>query len=224
MKHLFSKRLRDAAEPVWEKCHSHPFVTGLGDGSLAADVFIHYLKQDYAYLKDYAKLFALGCVKAGDVATMTFFSELCHSILGEEMALHRQYAERFGVTRAELEEAEPSPITIAYTKYMLDAASRGTLADVVAVLLPCMWSYKEIGAALADRPGARDHPLYAEWIRMYGSASFGEMTDRCIALMDRLTEGLPESELLRLEDHFRLTSRFEYLFWDEAYRQAEWPI
>ena len=53
---------------------------------------------------------------------MVKFAELLHSTLNVEMELHRQYAERFGVTREELEQTGPPPTTVAYTKYMLDAA------------------------------------------------------------------------------------------------------
>ena len=125
----------------------------------SADRFIYYLKQDYVYLIDYAKMFAIGSMKAQDLETMGKFAELLHSTLNVEMELHRQYAERFGITREELEQTKPAPTTVAYTKYMLDAAAQGSLAEVVAALLPCMWSYREIGAAFAKVPGALDHPL-----------------------------------------------------------------
>jgi len=219
----FAERLRRAAAPIWARSHEHPFLRELGNGTLDRERFIHYLRQDYVYLIDYAKLFALGAVKADDLATMAVFSELCHSTLNAEMELHRGYAEKFGISRGELAATVPSPTTVAYTKYMLDAAFQGSLADVVAVLLPCMWSYREIGTALAAEPGALDHPLYREWILMYASDEFGKLTDWCIGLMDRLAEGLPERERDRLKERFLAASRFEYLFWDAAYRREGWP-
>ncbi|WP_138752640.1 thiaminase II [Paenibacillus sinopodophylli] len=219
----FSERLYRSVWPVWESCHAHPFLTELRDGTLALDRFIYYMKQDYVYLIDYAKMFALGSIKARDLDTMGKFAELLHSTLNMEMELHRQYAERFGIDREELESTVPSPTTIAYTKYMLDAG-QGSLAEVVAALLPCMWSYREIGTAFAQHPGALEHPLYREWILMYSSEEFGELTEWTIGLMNRLAEGLPERELARLEELFVITSKFEYMFWDMAYRQEEWPL
>lgn len=220
----FSDRLYRSVEEIWTKSHEHPFLTELREGSLDPQRFIYYLKQDYVYLIDYAKMFAMGSMKARDLETMVKFAALLHSTLHVEMDLHRQYASRFGVSREELEQTHPAPTTVAYTKYMLDVAAHGTLAEVVAALLPCMWSYREIGVAFMKIPGALDHPLYRDWILMYGSAEFGELTDWCIGLMDRLAQGLPEHELARLEEHFVLTSRLEYMFWDMAYRQEEWPV
>lgn len=220
----FSERLLKEARPVWDKCYEHPFLMELCKGTLSQDRFAYYMKQDYVYLIDYAKIFALGSLKSKDLVTMGMFARLLDSTLNVEMGLHRQYAEKFGISREELEATVPAPTTVAYTKYLLDAASTGSLAELVAVLLPCMWSYWEIGTAFAKVPGALDHPLYKEWIEMYASEEFGELARWCISLMDRLAEGLPENELAILSDRFMASSRLEYLFWDMAYRKEEWPV
>ena len=39
--------LGHAAAPIWEAQHAHPFITGIGDGSLGADRFAHWLQQDH---------------------------------------------------------------------------------------------------------------------------------------------------------------------------------
>jgi thiaminase/transcriptional activator TenA len=220
----FSERLYRSVQEIWAKSHRHPFLTEMREGTLNPERFIYYLKQDYVYLIDYAKMFAIGSIKARDLETMVKLAELFHSTLNVEMELHRQYAKRFGVTLEQLEQTRPSPTTIAYTRYMLDAAAQGSLAEVVATLLPCMWSYREIGTSFAKFPGALDHPLYREWILMYSSEEFGGLTDWCIGLMNHLAEGLPERELALLEEHFVVTSKLEYMFWDMAYRQEEWPV
>ena len=219
----FTDRLYAAAAPIWESSHRHPFLTELREGTLAQDRFAYYMCQDYIYLIDYAKLFAMGSIKARDLETMGKFAELLDSTLNGEMELHRQYAEKFGISREELEATVPSPTTVAYTKFLLDAAS-GSLAELVAVLLPCMWSYWEAGTTFMKVPGALEHPLYKEWILMYGSEEFGALARWCIEEMNRLAEGLPERELRRLEELFVTASKFEYLFWDMAYRKEEWPV
>ncbi|WP_168120577.1 thiaminase II [Paenibacillus sp. HB172176] len=221
---LLTERLYESSRSLWEQSHRHPFLTELANGSLSEERFIYYLKQDYVYLIDYAKLFAIASVKSPDLDTMHRYAELYHSTLHVEMELHRQYAERFGVSRSDLEQTRPAPTTIAYTKYLLDVAASGSLAQVVAALLPCMWSYREIGVSLAAVPGALEHPLFREWILMYSSDEFGQLTDWCVDQMNRLGDGLPERELLRLEEHFVTASRLEYLFWDMAYKLEEWPV
>lgn len=216
--HVYEKYKAD-----WRQNHQHPFIIEMGQGTLGVEKFRFYMVQDYLYLIEYAKLFALGAVKARDLKTMGKFAALLDATMNEEMALHRKYAEQFGISEAELEQAEPSPITLAYTHYMLHAAQNGPLSHLVAALLPCMWSYWDIGKELNLIPGAADHELYGEWIRMYSSEEFGALARWCMELMDELAEGVSEQERARLEDIFLNTTRFEYMFWDMAYHQSMWP-
>lgn len=220
----FTDRLQDKLLPIWRKNHAHPFVTGIGDGTLDHAKFRFYMVQDYLYLIDYAKVFALGAMKAGnDVRLMGKFAELLHGTINFEMDLHRTYAERFGISAEELENAQPSPVVLAYTHYMLAASQNGSLADLVAAILPCAWSYWEIGKELAQIPGACEHPFFGDWINTYNSEEFATLAQWCIELMDEVAEGKTEAELQRLEDIFLNTTRFEYLFWDMAQNQQMWP-
>ncbi|KRD84724.1 thiaminase II [Priestia megaterium] len=219
----FSERLYEKLQPIWRQNHNHPFVQGMGDGTLEKEKFRFYMIQDYLYLIDYAKLFAIGAVKATDVQTMGKFAALLDSTLNEEMSLHREYAKKFEISEKELEKAQPSPTTLAYTHYMLHVGQSGTLAELVAALLPCMWSYWEIGKELSEKPGA-ENEFYREWIEMYSSEEFGELATWCINLFDSLTEDKSEAELEKLEEIFLNTTRFEYMFWDMAYNEAMWPI
>jgi thiaminase/transcriptional activator TenA len=219
----FTDRLRQSVSPIWERTHRHPFVTGLGNGRLHPQTFAFYMKQDYLFLIEYAKLFAVASTKAYDLETSARFAALQEATLNYEMALHRQYAERFGISAEELNATEPSFVMLAYTSYMLKVAHQGSLADLVSALLPCMWSYWEIGKKLAEIPGAREHDLYGEWVRTYSSPEFGALAEWLIGLMNQLAEGKNEQELSRLEQHFLTTSRMEYLFWEMAYREELWP-
>lgn len=89
-----TERFHQAAEPVWKKCLEHPFVAGIGDGTLPVEKFRYFMLQDYLYLFDYAKVFALGVVKARDPKLMRTFSKNVDAVLNGEMNLHRAYMAR----------------------------------------------------------------------------------------------------------------------------------
>lgn len=221
----FTERLFRNVQPIWEKNHQHPFVQELGKGTLSEESFIHYMKQDYVYLIDYAKLFAVGVMKAQDLETMGKFAEILHETLYFEMELHRKFAAEFGITREELEATKPTPINLAYTRYMLHVAESGSLAEVVACLLPCAWDYWEIGKLLRAQYGDQlSTNRYAKWIETYDSEEFAAGAKWLINLMDELAEGKPERELAVLEEHFQMTSKYEYLFWEMNYKKEDWPI
>ena len=97
------QELRFAAAPVWEAQLVHPFVRGIGDGSLDPSVFERWVRQDYLYLIEFARVFAWAVTKSDRLESMSWHAAALHLTLNTEMALHREYAGRFGITPAELE-------------------------------------------------------------------------------------------------------------------------
>ncbi len=77
--------LRAKCAAIWRRESEHPFVRGLGDGTLPADRFSFYLEQDYLFLVEYSRVFALASAKARDLVTMKLFAELLSSTLKVEM-------------------------------------------------------------------------------------------------------------------------------------------
>ena len=210
-----SARLREAAEPIWRATLDHPFVRSIGDGSVDLQRFAFWVRQDYLFLIDYARLFALAAARAPDLDTMTAFARLCHETLETEMALHRSYAAQFGISEVDLVSEPKVPATGAYTDFLLRTAALGDYAELIAVLLPCMWGFNEIGLALAAR-GLPEQPQCRAWIEMYASPEFGELTSWCRDVLERVAAGLPEPALQRLEAAFVTSSRHELSFWDMA--------
>jgi thiaminase/transcriptional activator TenA len=217
----FSAALRDRAAPIWEKEFAHPFVRGLGDGSLDPERFKVWLRQDWLFLIDYARVLALAAARAGDLKTMTRFAALLQSTLAVEMDLHRGYARRFGIAAEELERARPSAACGAYTRFLLRVAWEGPLAAIVAALLPCAWGYGDLARRLAAGGGDRAENPYVEWIRTYTSAEFTAYADWLRDLLDRLAEGTGPAERERLAALFMESSGHEYRFWEMAWERDE---
>lgn len=212
-----SDRLHAAAAPIWEKCLRHPFVTGIGDGTLDVEKFRFFMLQDYLYLFDYAKVFALGVVKARDPQLMRLFARNVDAVLGGEMNIHRAYMKRLGITEEQVLAVQPALDNLSYTHYMLSVASAGTPMEIVASILACSWSYAEIGKTLAKIPGAMDHPFYGEWIRGYAGEEYAATNDDLIHLMNELAKDASEEQLEHLCDIFVNCSRYELVFWQMSW-------
>jgi len=134
----FTDEIREEADRMWEAILDHPMVRELGQGTLDEAPFRYWVRQDYVYLIEYSRLFALGASKASTLDHMGTFADLLESTVTVEMDLHRSYAEEFGIGEAELEATTPSPTTRAYTDFLVRTAALGTFGDTVAALLPCM--------------------------------------------------------------------------------------
>jgi thiaminase/transcriptional activator TenA len=220
----FCDEVREKADHIWDAIYGHPFVTGIGDGSLPLEKFKFYICQDYVFLIDYGKVFALAATKPSDPDTMGRFALFLHETLNVEMSLHRSYANQFGISPEVLNRTKPSAATLAYTGYLLRAAHQGTLGELSAALLPCMWSYSDIGRRLADRGEPEGQQHYVEWIRMYASQEFADAAGWTKELTDKLAAQTGTEERVRMEEAFIISSKYEYMFWDMAYRMEEWPI
>jgi thiaminase/transcriptional activator TenA len=211
-----SAEARAAAAEIWEAQHAHPFVRGIGDGTLPLERFAFWVRQDYLYLKEYVRVLALGAAKAPDLATMARFAALAHETASTEMDLHRAYAAELGISAAELEAEPVAPVTAAYTDFLLRCAALGSYAELVAALLPCMWGFAEIGERLAAGPAPADR-RFAAWIDMYASVEFQELAAWCRGAYDAVAVDAGAAARRRLVDVFVESSRHELAFWESAW-------
>lgn len=213
-----TQRLLAATEDIWAEYHTHPFVRGIADGTLDEEKFRYYMVQDYLYLIDYAKVFAIGVAKARDPETMRLFAGYVHQILDGEMDIHKGYMQRLGIA---LEDAERAPVALdnlSYTSYMLRVAYDEGPAEIAAAILSCALSYEYIAKEIvAKDPAAADHPFYGEWVRGYADPGYAASNQVLVDLTERLTKDYSEAQLEHLTEIFIACSRYEGAFWDMAW-------
>ena len=213
-----TQRLLAATEDIWAEYHTHPFVRGIADGTLDEEKFRYYMVQDYLYLIDYAKVFAIGVAKARDPETMRLFAGYVHQILDGEMDIHKGYMQRLGIP---LEEAERAPVALdnlSYTSYMLRVAYDEGPAEIAAAILSCALSYEYIAKEIVARdPAAADHPFYGEWVCGYADPGYAASNQVLVELTERLTKDYSQAQLEHLTEIFIACSRYEGAFWDMAW-------
>ena len=217
----FYREMRTKADPVWQAIFAHPFVTGIGDGTLSQDRFEFYLKQDYVYLIDFSRVFALATAKAPQLSEMAYFATLLNATLNMEMDLHRRTCAAFGISEKDLEQTPPSLITLSYTNLLNRTCYEGNLADILAVLLPCAAGYIEIGQKLKSA-GLPENPAYQDWINTYASQEFADLTRWLHDKMDEYAVNSSEKFRSRWFNYYIASARFEYLFFDMSWKKEMW--
>jgi thiaminase/transcriptional activator TenA len=209
------------AEPIWASQLRHPFVRQLGDGTLEEDLFKRWVLQDYRYLKEFARVFAWAVAKADSLDSMSWYASVLDLTLNTEMGLHRRYAERFGLTSAEL-EAEPMwPTTRAYTDFLVRTAADGDMLDLLAALLPCAWGYVYLARRLAQQEPPQDR-RYADWIAQYASEEFSQALDWLKDELDSLARPISDLKKQRLTEIFLVSCRYESRFWQMCWEGESW--
>ena len=185
----FFEQLRAEASAEWRAYTEHPFTNGMADGSLPEAAFRHYLVQDYLFLIEFARAYALSVYKSPSLADMREGAGGLSAILDVEMHLHVKLCAGWGLSPADLERAPPAAEMLAYTRYVLDAGMRGDLLALKVALAPCVIGYAEIATRLTSQPNANapSNP-YSAWIAEYAGAPYQEVATKAWAHLDRLAE------------------------------------
>ncbi|MGH3638600.1 MAG: thiaminase II [Mycobacterium sp.] len=218
----WSTRLWDEIEPTFAAVLAHPFVTGLTDGTLDAAVFAHYVAQDVHYLRDYARALAIVGARAATLADTAMFARHAAEVYDVELSLHDTLLPALGLDTAAVDGTRATPTTRAYTSYLLATAYGGSFAEGLAAVLPCYWIYARVGEALIER-GSPD-PRFQRWIDSYGGDDFAATVARVLDLTDRIGVELNPAEEAVARAHFVTTARYEWMFFDAAYRREDWPV
>lgn len=215
------EQLQQACQSEWDAYIKHDFVQQLGNGTLPEDAFRHYLKQDYLFLIQFGRAYALAAYKSPTLEDLRQAKAGLEAIIGLELGLHIEYCRQWGISEAELQALPEARATMAYTRYVLDTGNRGDLLDLHVALVPCLVGYAQIGKWLAQRSETvrGDANPYEHWMRMYEGAEFQQAAAAELEWLNReLAEVSPRrfEQLVRI---FRDATRLEIDFWDMGLTQ-----
>ena len=215
----FADRLFEESKEIWLGYLEHPFIKEIIDGTLEQSKFEDYLVQDYLYLKEYAKVFAMGVVKAESMEEMKFFYKSVKGTMEDENELHIRYLKEYGYKIKEVEGMNIKLENSSYTSYMNSIASKYGVREIAVAILPCTWSYNFIGQNILSRFAEElEGNPYREWIEMYGDDGFSKFTEEWVDYTNKLCENISEQEQRKLINIFVNCSIYEMKFWDMAYK------
>ena len=219
----FTSRLWAGIEPIYAEILRHPFLDGLADGTLDRQVFRFYVIEDALYLHEFARAVAIlgGKAPHPDI-TAALCGDAVATIEAEREQLG-QFLTELGGSREDLFTRQPAPTNRAYTSYFLSQVHAQPFHEGLAAVLPCYWIYAEVGKELLKRPSSPD-PLFRRWIESYGSDEYDAVVQRVVQLTDDVAEGLGPDARKAMAQHFAMSSRYEWMFWDMAWRQEAWPL
>jgi|SRR5690625_2532034 len=216
----FTDELRELTKDSWEQSLHHPFVQGIVKGDLPLDVFRYYILQDIYYLKHYGKVHAMAAAQADDFSVTAMLAGKAQSTAQAELTVHEQHASILNITAEDLETFKPAPTAYAYTSHLYRAAQSGSLAQTVAVMLPCYWLYAEIGKL--NKQAEPEKEIYRNWLNMYASKWFQTSTSEMIELLDQLVAGASENEREKITEQFIYAKEYELAFWEMSYTKETW--
>lgn len=223
MAEKYSTLLRRRAERIWRAIEDHPFLSELHAGKLPMNRFTYFILQDYVYLLDFAQVLCQGGTKSPNLETLELFCRHALGAVEVERSFHASFGKTLGLSRKQLDGVPKGPITQAYIGHLQSVARGGSLGELVAAVVPCYWIYGEVGRRLyRNRPSKPK--IYREWIEIYASESFWKPVREQLRLLDGLGAAASGDEKKLMSEHFILSSRYEFSFWEQAYRLQSWPV
>ena len=199
---------------------THPFVLEMADGTLPAEKFKAYFVQDYVFVEDLVALTALGVSKAPDFAAAGRLNEFLGGILSPESDLFVRAFQRLAVSEEEYTTAEPSPTTQAFGDFLRRVGLSGGFEEILTALYVTEGTYLDWATRIIEAGNLPTNPLYREWIEIHGPDVLGELVRWMHGHLDAADLG---SRRTRMERIFVTALRYEYLFWESAYRGERWP-
>ena len=217
----FSQSLWQANEALFQDTLQLPFNRELAAGTLSMERFRHYMIQDAHYLVAYGRALAVTAAKSDNAEGVVQFANAANEAVVVERSLHDGFMCDFGVTPGQFAAVPLTPACHHYTSFLVATAWSAPYPVAVAALLPCFWIYAEVGRDIQAR-SAPGNP-YQSWVDTYASEEFHAAVRGVCATVDRLADGATQATRAAMHAAYRDAARLEWLFWDSAYRLAEWP-
>jgi thiaminase/transcriptional activator TenA len=217
----FTAQLWESATPIYRKTLAHPFLTGMADGSLPQDRFRFYIIQDSLYLTAFSQALNILASKAPREEWALTLTQHSLDAIKAERELHGKILLSYGVKPDEAARVTMAPSNLAYTNHLLATVDRRSFAEGLAAMLPCYWIYWEVGKELKKK-GSKE-AAYQRWIDQYGDESYGRTVGQVLEMMNRAAAGASPAERASARELFILSARYEYMFWDMAWRTEPWP-
>lgn len=214
-------RLLETTKEIWKAYNEHPFVKGIEDGTLDREKFRYYIIQDYLYLEEYAKVFAIGIAKAKSIETAQLFSQYI-AVMNGELNVHNGYMGLFQVSEEDVRKTARSLDNLSYTSYMIRVAYEEGEAEILAAILSCAYSYELIAKNMVkNKPDSVDDEFYGTWIRGYASEEYEDGNVILLDTLNRLTKNYTEEQVQHLVDIFVACSKYEMAFWEMSWHMKE---
>lgn len=218
----FSAEAWDRNAAAYAKILAMPFNAELAAGTLRQDRFRHYMLQDAHYLEGFARALSLASAKGHNADHVVHFAGAAQVAIVVERSLHADYFTKFGISAQDFAASRPSPVCDHYVSYLLRVAALEPFEVVLAAVLPCFWIYREVGKHI-HAGAAADNP-YRAWIDTYAGEEFERAVDAVIAVTDDVARGASQRAIEQMHASFQRAVQLEWMFWDSAYRLADWQV
>ncbi|MBV9178448.1 MAG: thiaminase II [Nitrososphaeraceae archaeon] len=226
----FADELKQSSIETWQGIINHRFVVEIYNDTLPMDKFVFYLKQDQIFLEEFCRFLSVAKLKSdNDADLVKLFDGLLYSTVNFEMKMQDQIIVD-SLSLSPLEQSSssttnlyvlPSKTTIEHITYLKRVSSNCSIGEIVSAMAPCPWTYLEIAEKLAKSHHIQNNMIYKKWVQFYSSDESRRQINHIKTVLCALADDKARSDdidRLAMKKHFATACKYEFLFWDMAYR------
>jgi thiaminase/transcriptional activator TenA len=223
---FYEEKLVPIIRRVCHMIEETPHMQDILNGTVPMERFQFQIKQNYQYLMDYTRCWAVGFSKCTCFEEMNDWYQIVKNTMEGTVQVNRDFwAEQIGVSLKELDAVIEAPGKRNYTSFQLMCAEQGNLAECMIALFPCNILYRFFGEDLLPKCRLPIDNMYYKWLEFYVGDSYIEKTDNEIRILNKLCENKSEREQSRLLEIFAISCNYEILQWqDMYYNMTTWPM
>lgn len=212
----FIEELDQRFAPLWKIITEHPFLQETRDGTIAAETFATWLRQDYLFVEA-AIPFVAALIPRAPVEQWGFLSGVV-SALEKELKLFEERAHSVDV---DLRGAPPAFACHAYVQFLLATAHTRSYPEAFTVLYAAERAYHE--SWLVVRDGIDPDSPWMPFVENWAGEEFAGYVSFLGRTLEELAADCGRDTRRRMAELYRLTLLYEIAFWQMAHGAEEWP-
>lgn len=213
--------IRDSI-PVWEQCLRTEFLQKMAAGELDEECLKGYIVDDSLYLREYARVFAWGIIRAECMEEIRVLHSLLAFVNENEDAARLRYLSYFKLTDGQIQTMALRAENQAYIDTMIEAARNGRgAAECLMACLPCMLSYSWIFTRMVKATPGVLETLSGAMVEEYAAESYAQLCRQWTEAADEICRQISPERRRKCREVFRKCSEHELEFWNMSARKRE---
>lgn len=177
-----------------------------------------YLVQDHRFLDAFVVLLAGIIANARSLEDRIPGCQFLAMITGKENTYFNRCFEKLGCTEDKRAEIPDENVTIEFCKLMREVGLKGTLGEMLSVIVVAEWSYQSWGEKVLSNTNRDDFTCY-EWVDLHSGPYFAEVVSYLRGLLDKEGNLLGCEGKKRCKEAFLRAVQLEEDFFEMAYAE-----
>ena len=174
--------LHKTANEIEKTAHMQDIV----NGTMSEERFRFQIKQNYQYLLDYTRCWALALAKCRSFKEMEIFYPIVKNTMESTVMINRTYwADQLGLSVDDMDKVIEAPGKRSYTAFQLMTVNQGGLAEAMMALFPCNIIYRYFGEDLLDQCKLPADNMFYKWLEYYTSEEYIRKTENVIRIINQ---------------------------------------